>query len=258
MKRRFFVQSHPQHDYTEQDRKDYSERDLYFIQSLKTMESMIDIDAYIIDYVHERVLYATQNSIIRKQNNYHSSNPFQNLDYLDDMIIPEDLERISDINSKVYEFFYLLPIKRRKHLSFTQDFRIWGRNNKPILINHNGGILDLTENGSLRLTLCINSLPTHIKPGNSHIKMNDTHTVYEYISAAGKFVEVKTQKLTSKALSVLELASNGKSEQQISDELGITIHTVKYHKKRIFAQAEVKNTAEAIQWMNNQKKMIKR
>ena len=40
--------------------------------------------------------------------------------------------------------------------------------------------------------------------------------------------------------------------------LGISLPTVKYHKKKIFARIGVKNTAEAIQWMNNQKKLVKR
>ena len=40
--------------------------------------------------------------------------------------------------------------------------------------------------------------------------------------------------------------------------LGISLPTFKYHKKKIFARIGVKNTAEAIQWMNNQKKLVKR
>lgn len=219
------------------------------------MESMMDIDAYIIDYINDRILYATHNSIVRKLVN-KIGNPFKSLDYLDEFIVPEEHSRLSVVNSKVYEFLYSLPLNRRWNLYFTQDYRIKGAYNKSVLINHKGGILDLTNSGALRLTLCINSYPTHDKPGNSYIKMTDTNTVYEYITGSGKFIEVKTQKLTSKALSVLELASNGKSEQQIAYELGISLHTVKYHKKRIFAQTGAKNTAEAIQWMNNQKKLI--
>jgi len=72
-----------------------------------------------------------------------------------------------------------------------------------------------------------------------------------------KFVEVQTQKLTSKANLIIKLASNGKTEAEIANELGISINTVKYHKRQIFARIGVKNIAEAIQWSNNQKKMVK-
>ena len=59
-------------------------------------------------------------------------------------------------------------------------------------------------------------------------------------------------------MTILKLASNGKTETEIAEILGISIPTVKYHKKKIFARIGVKNTAEAIQWMNNQKKLVKR
>lgn len=71
-------------------------------------------------------------------------------------------------------------------------------------------------------------------------------------------MEVKTQRLTSKAMMILKLASNGKTETEMAGILGISLPTVKYHKKKIFARIGVKNTAEAIQWMNNQKKLVKR
>lgn len=88
--------------------------------------------------------------------------------------------------------------------------------------------------------------------------MLDTGAVYEFIPSSQRFVEVKTQKLTSKADMVIKLASKGKTEVEIAKELKISINTVKYHKRQIFARLGVKNIAEAIQWTNNQKKMIKR
>lgn len=255
MKQNKFIQSHPFHAPTDKD-IDYSIHDHYFIQCLKAMEVIMDIDAYIVDYGKRRILYATKGSMVRI-NNKKGGTDFPDFDFFDQFIIAEDLSRVSIVNTKVYEFFYSLPIKRRPYCYFTQDFRIRTKFNKIILVNHKGTVLDLTENGGLRLTLCVISHPTHDKPGNSYLKMTDNQTVYEFMKSTQKFVEVKTQKLTSKATMVLKLASNGKRESEIAEILGISIHTVKYHKKRIFSQIEVKNIAEAIQWMNNQRKMVK-
>lgn len=252
-----FVQSHPLHTFSKGDTTDYSVRDEYFIQCLKAMENFIDIDAYIIDYKSQKILYATKGSILGVD--FHKkNNETIGLSYLDNLIVDEDLSLVSTVHFKVFDFMYSLPANRRKNGYFTQDYRIKSKNNKTVLINHKGIILDLTDDGVLRLTLCIISFPTNDKHGNAYIKMTDTNTVYEYMLASQKFVEVKTQKLTSQATSVLKLASNGKSESQIAHTLGISLSTVKYHKQRIFSQLGVKNTAEAIQWMNNQKKMIKR
>lgn len=254
---RHFVQSHSLHSFSKEDDTDYSYRDEYFIQSLKAMENVMDIDAYIIDYKNERILYATNGSSLNIGNN-NSGTSFTGLSYLDRIIFHEDLPNISRINYSVYDFFYSLPQERRLNCYFTQDFRIQTKQNRTTLINHKGTILDLTNDGTLRLTLCIISYPTNDKPGNAYIKMTDTNTVYEFMQSSQKFIEIKNQKLTSQTTAVLKLASNGKTEAQIANILGISIYTVKYHKKRIFAQLGVKNTVEAIQWMNNQKKMIKR
>lgn len=252
-----FVQSHPNHSFSGEDKTDYSEQDKYFIQCLKTIENVMDIDAYIIDYVNKRVLYATKgcSAYLGKDVNEHS---FFGIQHLDEIIAPEEIARISAVNSKVYDFTYSLPKERRLKFYFTQNYKIKAQNGNTVLINHRGSILSLTEKGALRLTLCVISLPTSDKVGNSYIKMLDTGTVYEFISSSQKFVEVKTQKLTPKADVIIKLASKGKTEAEIANELGITINTVKYHKRQIFYRIGVKNIAEAIQWANNQKKMIKR
>lgn len=252
-----FVQSHPNHTFSEEDKTDYSEQDKYFIQCLKTIENIMDIDAYIIDYVNKRILYATKGCSVYlgKEINEHS---FFGIEHLDNILAPEEVSRITVVNSKVYDFFYSLPIRRRLKFYFTQHYKIRVRNGNTVLVNHRGSILSLTEKGGLRLTLCVLSLPTSDKVGNAYIKMLDTGTVHEFIASSQMFVEVKTQKLTSKADMVVKLASKGKTEAEIAKELGISINTVKYHKKQIFSRLGVKNIAEAIQWANNQKKMIKR
>ncbi|MCD8167518.1 MAG: helix-turn-helix transcriptional regulator [Bacteroides sp.] len=45
------------------------------------------------------------------------------------------------------------------------------------------------------------------------------------------------------------------AEKEIADILGISVNTVKYHKRTILRQLNVSNTAEAVQWMNSQKKL---
>ena len=251
-----FVQWHPLHVFPKDDETDYSQRDQYFIQFLKRLESVMDIDAYIVDFKNQRILYATKGSSILLGKTSINSDGYLGLDCMDKTIHPEDLPNLATINRIVYDFFYSLPENRRLNGYFTQDFRVQVKPNKTVLINNRGTVLDLTKDGVLRLTLCVISHPTGNKPGNAYIKMTDTNTVYEFIKSAQKFIEVKTQKLTSKATSVLELASNGRSEAQIAEILDISINTVKYHKKRIFTQTGAKNITEAVQWMNNQKRFV--
>ncbi len=257
MVKSIFVQSHPAHQFNESDTFDYLERDRYFIQALKSVEALMDIDAYIFDYKNEKFLYATKNCSLLMGNSLEDINA-HGQHYYEKIILHEDLEIIAPANAKSFEFFYALPVEKRLEGYYTFNFRVRDKHNKVVLMNHKVTMLDLTNDGVLRLGLCVISHLIHEKPGSAYIKMNDKSAVYQYMPSTGKFVEVKTQKLTSKAITVLRLASNGKNEAEIAQLLGISIPTVKYHKKRIFAQLGVKNTAEAIQWMNNQKKLVKK
>ena len=82
--------------------------------------------------------------------------------------------------------------------------RIRDKRGKTILINQKITILDLTNDGVIRLGLCVISYPTAEKPGNAYLKLNDNSVVWQYIPSTDKFVEVKTQKLTSKAMTILK------------------------------------------------------
>ena len=57
-----FVSSHPSHGFDTEDSIDYSERNQHFIQCLKALEALMDIDAYILDYMNKKILYVTKGS----------------------------------------------------------------------------------------------------------------------------------------------------------------------------------------------------
>ena len=254
-----FVSSHPFHVFDTEDSIDYSERNQHFIQCLKAFEAFMDIDAYILDYMNKKILYVTKGSSLFFENTLDDIQREGYL-YFEKFIHEKDIEARAPCNRRVFEYFYSLPLNKRLNFNgyYTYDLRVRDRRGKMVLINQKITILDLTNDGIIRLTLCVISYPTAEKPGNAYLKLNDNSVVWQYIPSIDKFVEVKTQRLTSKAMMILKLASNGKTETEIAEILGISIPTVKYHKKKIFARIGVKNTAEAIQWMNNQKKLVKR
>ena len=244
-----FIPAHPLHIFAEEDRIDYSERNEYFIQCVKAMENIMDLDAYIIDYIGGKVLYATKG--------YSSLQGYTYKELESNYIFSEDLPTVATLDWQVFDFFYSLPKHRRLNCYLTSHYRIRNSKNKVALINHKCSVLDLAPSGTMRLTLCIDSCPTSDKSGAAYIKMADTNTVYEFLKSSQKFVEVKTQKLTNKMDLIVKLASNGRTEMQIAEELGISVNTVKYHKKQIFTRLGVKNITEAVQWVNNQKKLVK-
>jgi len=252
------LQKHPLQQFTEQEKNsDYSERDNYYIRCLQAVEETMDIDAYILDYCNEQVLYMTRHCSLIKvfKKGVKITFPFSH--HLFDKIIPEsDLQKVANMNRLVYDFYFNLPMERRFHGAITFDMRMKDENGRYVLINHKVSLLDIAEDGRLRLGLCVINYPTSKIPGKFYIKMSDDSTVYEYIEKSQKFIEVKIQRLTPKSEKVLELASRGRTEKEIADTLGISINTVKYHKRRILRQLNVRNTTEAVQWKNSQKTLI--
>ncbi|MCC8153776.1 MAG: helix-turn-helix transcriptional regulator [Tannerellaceae bacterium] len=164
------------------------------------------------------------------------------------------MKKVQKINRIGFDFYFQTPVERRYHGASSLDIRIKNREGKYTIINHKLSVLDMTEDGRIRLGLCVLTYPTSKIPGKFYFKMTDTNQVYEYIEKSGKFIEVKTQRLSPKSDKVLELASQGKTEKEIATVLGITLNTVKYHKQRIFKQLEVRNTSEAIQWKTARRK----
>jgi two-component system NarL family response regulator len=51
--------------------------------------------------------------------------------------------------------------------------------------------------------------------------------------------------LTSRELQVLELVASGASNQQIADQLGVSLHTIKSHVRNLLAKLEAKNRWQA-------------
>ena len=251
-----FIPTHPAHVFDPADTFDYSERDSHFIQTLKAAEALKDLDAYILDFKNEKILYATRNCSLLMGNTLEDINTY-GMRYYEQIVLPEDVGLLAQANVRVLDMFYAFPPEERPEAYYTFDLRMRGPKGMTVLVNHKITVLDLTVGGILRLGLCVISFPTGDRPGNAYLKMNDSSIVLQVMST-GQLAEVNTQKLTPKEMTILRLASNGKTETEIAKQLGISLYTVKWHKKQVFARLGVRNIAEAIQWMNNQKRLIKK
>lgn len=58
--------------------------------------------------------------------------------------------------------------------------------------------------------------------------------------------EVRKKELTDRQLVILGLLAKGLKEKAVANEIGLSINTVKYHKKKIFEKLEVECTNEAL------------
>lgn len=251
------MRMHPLHSNPKNDPTDYTERNRNFIEILKALEIMTDLDAHILDYQNNNILYITKGSLLRRPTDFTHA-PHVSLERFNEAYFPEEYETMAEIFSKTLDFLKHFSPERIQNGYVTLNHRVKQPNGSVTMVNQKASIIDLAIDGSARLELCTFTLPTSDKPNTAYIKMLDTGSVYEYMPVSGKFVEVKTQKLTSKANEIIRLASLGRTEAEMADLLGISVSTVKYHKQKIFSQTGTRNIAEAIQWTHNQKKIVNR
>lgn len=228
----------------------------YYVKIIKAIEASLDIDIWVIDYQCRRIVYISENSRLLKSKKYKCIEGF-GFELFEEIIPLKDLEMLEIIHKNGFDFFYSLPIRRRLKGYITYDIKVLDDYGKYTLINNKLSPLSLTEDGIIKQALCIASDSTNSKSGNIFIKMNDTCQVYEFFLDTNKFVEVLRQKLSAKESKILQLACKGKTEKEMAVSLNLSLSTIKYHKKQIFNRIGVRNTAEAIQWMNNQKKNSK-
>lgn len=243
--------NHELHQYTTNYKEAIPTR--FIERVLNAFFNLQDIDAYVFDYQLQEIIYVTPGSRLLKGSNTNKTLPLR-FDYYEKVVHKEDIALLETLNQTGFDFFYKLPLERRLDGYITYDFRLRNEDGRYVIVNHKLAPLNLTESGVIHLSLCIISESTHDTTGNAFIKMNDSIEVYEFLPGKKRFVEVVTQKLSPKAYQVLTLAAKGKTAKEIADSMRISLSTVKYHKTEIFQRIGVKNTTEAIQWLNNQKK----
>lgn len=58
--------------------------------------------------------------------------------------------------------------------------------------------------------------------------------------------DVNQHELTNRQLAILGLLAEGLKEEAVADEIGLSVNTIKYHKKQIFEKLDVVCTSEAL------------
>lgn len=68
---------------------------------------------------------------------------------------------------------------------------------------------------------------------------------YTLVSGFGKMKNQPTKTLTSRERDILMLLRLGKTNDEIANQLGLSVNTVKTHLKNLFRKLEVRNRTEA-------------
>lgn len=214
------------------------------LNTVKAFTRISNASVYVIDYNKAEFLFVSTSPLFL---NGLSCEQVKELGYAyyEQFVDRDDLIRLFEINQAGFDFFHQLPIEERLLHSISYTFHIKQSSNRKVLVNHKLTPILLSPQNNIWLALCI------VTPASSNnneviIIKENSNIIYQFSEEAKYWKEKDPYTLTEKEQEILRRASQGYTNDEIAQQLFITIDTIKYHKKNIFEKFNVRNTAEAI------------
>ncbi len=224
---------------------------LPYMNMLDAFSRIIGQSIYIVDYHKRGFVYVSPNPLFLC--GYKPEEVLKmGYSFYKEVVVQEDLKILMEIDQKGYELFCKLPAESKLKSMISFNYRLKQPENGVIMVNERNTPLCLTKEGEVRYALCVISLST-TNPEDVIIKIDDTLQKYTYSFEKKTWSEVKEVKITKREKSILQLSTQGYSNEEIANLLFIDTRTVKFHKTNIFSKLNVQNITEAITFAYNNK-----
>jgi DNA-binding CsgD family transcriptional regulator len=170
------------------------------------------------------------------------------LNHILETIHPDDMEFVIGAEALITKFFREI-IGKDKILNYKMNysFRSRGKDGKYMLLNHQALLLSLDDHGnsakSLNIHTCIDHLSNHNTYKISLIGLNGEPS---YMNLSLDDDGKNKIEFSKREIDIIRLISDGKSNEQIGQELTISPLTVKKHRSNILEKAQCSNTAQLI------------
>jgi len=160
---------------------------------------------------------------------------------------PDDLAQLENMAFVAFNdcFNSLSSDSEKLKIRFSYTYRIRKANGTYIPVLQHSIPLSI-ENNKVLLSLLvitdISAFKTYAHVAFKTILINETSTTILFQGNCAKSV------FSEREVNVLELTANGVSEKQIAEKLGVSINTIKTHRRNMIKKAGVKNAAELIRY----------
>ena len=200
---------------------------------------------YLIDYNRRNFLYVSPNPLFLCGRMPEEVRRLGYAFYFE-VVPPDDLQRLMDINEAGFRFYYAQPVERRTGLTIEYDFHIRTTDRHTLLIHHKLTPVLLDPQGNIWLALCVVSLAPTRTVGDALFTDKATGDRYVYSFAARRWHKQPVLTLNDRERDILRFSVQGLSNAEIGETLCIDANTVKYHKKRLFEKLHAENITEAV------------
>lgn len=163
-------------------------------------------------------------------------------------IHPEDQYDFANYENTVLKFFSQLRVDQIFKYKVSYDFRIQRADGEYIRILHQVLTINHSDEGEVLQTLGVHTDITHIKDsGPSKLSFIGLEGEPSYIDVNPETIfRLEKQIFTSQEQKILKLLAEGRSSAYIAEQLCISVHTLRTHRKNIMRKAEVSSTPALI------------
>lgn len=200
---------------------------------------------YIIDYHRRNFLYVSANPLFLCGRTAEEVRE-QGYGFYFEVVPPEDIHRLMEINEAGFRFYYEQPVEKRLALTIEYDFHICTSQRHRQLIHHKLTPILLNAQGDIWLALCTVSLSPNKTAGEVLMSDNTGTVRYAYSFEGKRWRKQPDILLSDREKEILQLSVKGLSNAEIGESLFIDANTVKFHKKKLFEKLQAENITEAI------------
>ncbi|CAM3669492.1 LuxR C-terminal-related transcriptional regulator [Flavobacterium gelidilacus] len=163
-------------------------------------------------------------------------------------IHPEDLIFVAKAEETNLKFLYEIIGKDNvMNYKSNYSFRSKLKNGEYCLLNHQAIVLTTDENGGFGKSLNIHTNISHITSKNSNtISLIGLNGNPSYTDIKVDFTSKGISSFSKREIEIIKLVSEGNTNAEIANNLNISLHTVKTHRKNINKKAACKNVSELI------------
>ncbi|MCD2425810.1 helix-turn-helix transcriptional regulator [Niabella pedocola] len=214
------------------------------IDFAKSISQVTYQSVYLVDYYKRGFIYVSDNPIFLCGNTPRQVLEDGFLYYLKH-VPQEDLELLLKINEAGFAFFGNLSKDDRLKFSISYDFHLKQPTGNLLMINHKLKPLLLDQHANPWIALCLVSLSSHTTSGHIRFKSKELKQAFEFNLATDTWEAMPIIQLNKREREILIYSVQGFTMEQIASKIYVSIDTVKFHKKNLFAKLGVKNITEA-------------
>lgn len=222
-----------------------------YLEVLRAVARLTYMSMYVIDYQRKEFEYVSDNPLFLCN---HTPAEVMAMGYAFyfKYVSEEDLEMLIRVNEIGFDFFNRTPLEDRKNYSISYDFNLQTGKEK-ILINHKLTPIFITSEGKIWKALCVVSLSSNTTSGNILLSKTGENSLWVLDLNTGRWNKMDKSKLSDRELQIVRLHAQGLTISQIADRTFIAVDTVKFHRRKLFEKLHVKNMAEALAYVKNNK-----